>query len=351
MGSKRQIMVGGLPLGGGAPLVIQSMCNTKTQDVQATVAQIKALEEAGCQIVRLAVPNMEAAQAIREIRKKVQLPLVADIHFDYRLALEAVKSGIDKVRINPGNIGDPERVRAVADACRARHIPIRVGVNGGSMDKDLREKYGVTPEGLCQSALRNIAQLEECGFQDICVSLKMSDVFSTIRAYRMMAEKCDYPLHLGVTEAGNEYYGTLRSASAFGALLCDGIGDTLRVSLTADPVQEVIAAKNILKALDLHTSGARIVSCPTCGRTQIDLISLAHQVEKRLEKLQTRLTVAVMGCVVNGPGEAREADIGIAGGIGEGVILKKGQVICKVPEEQLLPRLIQEIEAMTGETL
>ena len=351
MGSKRQIMVGGIPLGGGAPLVIQSMCNTKTQDIPATVAQIRALQQAGCQIVRLAVPDMEAARAIGPIRRAVELPLVADIHFDYRLALEAVRNGVDKVRINPGNIGDRDKIRAVADACRERKIPIRVGVNGGSMDRDLRETYGVTPEGLCQCALRNIAQLEECGFTDICVSLKMSDVFSTIRAYRQMAERCEYPLHLGVTEAGNEDYGTLRSAAAFGALLCDGIGDTLRVSLTADPVREVYAAKKILKALDLYTRGARIVSCPTCGRTEIDLIALAEQVEKRLEGLQARLTVAVMGCVVNGPGEAREADIGIAGGKGEGVILKKGQVICKVPEEQLLPRLLQEIEAMTGEKL
>ncbi len=351
MGSKRQIMVGGIPLGGGAPLVIQSMCNTKTQDIPATVAQIRALQQAGCQIVRLAVPDLEAARAIGPIRRAVELPLVADIHFDYRLALEAVRNGVDKVRINPGNIGDRDKIRAVADACRKRKIPIRVGVNGGSMDRDLRETYGVTPEGLCQCALRNIAQLEECGFTDICVSLKMSDVFSTIRAYRQMAERCEYPLHLGVTEAGNEDYGTLRSAAAFGALLCDGIGDTLRVSLTADPVREVYAARKILKALDLHTRGARIVSCPTCGRTEIDLIALAEQVEKRLEGLQARLTVAVMGCVVNGPGEAREADIGIAGGKGEGVILKKGQVICKVPEEQLLPRLLQEIEAMTGEKL
>ncbi len=351
MGSKRQIMVGGIPLGGGAPLVIQSMCNTKTQDIPATVAQIRALQQAGCQIVRLAVPDMEAARAIGPIRRAVDIPLVADIHFDYRLALETIRNGVDKVRINPGNIGDRDKIRAVADACRERKIPIRVGVNGGSMDRDLRERYGVTPEGLCQCALRNIAQLEECGFTDICVSLKMSDVFSTIRAYRQMAERCEYPLHLGVTEAGNEDYGTLRSAAAFGALLCDGIGDTLRVSLTADPVREVYAARKILKVLDLHTHGARIVSCPTCGRTEIDLIALAEQVEKRLEKLQARLTVAVMGCVVNGPGEAREADIGIAGGKGEGVILKKGQVLCKVPEEQLLPRLLQEIEAMTGEKL
>lgn len=351
MRKSKAIRVGGLTLGGGAPILIQSMCNTHTQDVSATVAQIRALEEAGCQIVRLAVPDREAARAIRAIKAQVNVPLVADIHFDHRLALEAVEAGADKIRINPGNIGDRDKIRAVADACRGAGIPIRVGVNSGSIDADLRERYGVTPEALCRSALRNIAALEDCGFTDICVSLKMSDVFSTIRAYRRMAEECTYPLHLGVTEAGGEYMGTLRSAAAFGALLCDGIGDTLRVSLTADPVKEVRAARDILRALDLHTQGARIVSCPTCGRTQIDLIPLAEEVERRLAPLKTRLTVAVMGCVVNGPGEAREADIGIAGGRGEGVIIRKGEILCKVPEDQLLPRLLAEIEEMTGETL
>ena len=351
MRKSKAIRVGGLTLGGGAPILIQSMCNTPTQDVSATVAQIRALEEAGCQIVRLAVPDREAARAIRAIKAQVNVPLVADIHFDHRLALEAVEAGADKIRINPGNIGDGDKIRVVADACRGAGIPIRVGVNSGSIDADLRERYGVTPEALCRSALRNIAALEDCGFTDICVSLKMSDVFSTIRAYRRMAEECTYPLHLGVTEAGGEYMGTLRSAAAFGALLCDGIGDTIRVSLTADPVKEVRAARDILRALDLHTQGARIVSCPTCGRTQIDLIPLAEEVERRLAPLKTRLTVAVMGCVVNGPGEAREADIGIAGGRGEGVIIRKGEILCKVPEDQLLPRLLAEIEEMTGETL
>ena len=351
MRKSKAIRVGGLTLGGGAPILIQSMCNTPTQDVSATVAQIRALEEAGCQIVRLAVPDREAARAIRAIKAQVNVPLVADIHFDHRLALEAVEAGVDKIRINPGNIGDRDKIRAVADACRGAGIPIRVGVNSGSIDADLRERYGVTPEALCRSALRNIAALEDCGFTDICVSLKMSDVFSTIRAYRRMAEECTYPLHLGVTEAGGEYMGTLRSAAAFGALLCDGIGDTIRVSLTADPVKEVRAARDILRALDLHTQGARIVSCPTCGRTQIDLIPLAEEVERRLAPLKTRLTVAVMGCVVNGPGEAREADIGIAGGRGEGVIIRKGEILCKVQEDQLLPRLLAEIEEMTGETL
>ena len=351
MGSKQKITVGGVQIGGGAPLVIQSMCNTRTQDVTATVKQILALEQAGCEVVRLAIPDMEAAQAVSAIKKQVHVPLVADIHFDYRLALEALRGGIDKIRINPGNIGDKSKVKAVADACRAAGVPIRVGVNSGSVDADLRLKYGVTPETLCQAALRNLEQLEDCGFYDSCVSLKMSNVFGTIRAYRLMAEKCDYPLHLGVTEAGNEHFGPLRSAAAFGALLCDGIGDTLRVSLTADPVREVRAAKDILKALDLHTAGARIISCPTCGRTQIDLIGLAERVEQALSGLKSRLTVAVMGCVVNGPGEAREADIGICGGRGEGLIIRKGEILYKVPEDQLLPRLIGEIEAMTGEKL
>ena len=351
MASKKQILVGGVPMGGGAPMVIQSMCNTKTHDVEGTVKQILALEQAGCQVVRLAIPDLAAAEAILAIKRQVHIPLVADIHFDYKLALAALKGGIDKIRINPGNIGDRQKVKIVADACKAYGVPIRVGVNSGSVDADLRETYGVTPETLCQAALRNLEQLEDCGFYDTCVSLKMSNVFGTIQAYRLMAQKCDYPLHLGVTEAGNAHFGTLRSAAAFGGLLVDGIGDTLRVSLTADPVQEIYAAKDILKALDLHTCGARIVSCPTCGRTQIDLIGLADKVEKALSKLQTRMTVAVMGCVVNGPGEAREADIGICGGKGEGLIIRKGEVLYKVPEAELLPRLIAEIEAMTGEKL
>ena len=351
MSSKKQILVGGVPMGGGAPMVIQSMCNTKTHDVESTVKQILSLEQAGCQVVRLAIPDMNAAEAIPAIKQQVHIPLVADIHFDYKLALAAIKGGIDKIRINPGNIGDKQKVKAVADACKAAGVPIRVGVNSGSVDADLREQYGVTPETLCQAALRNLEQLEDCGFYDTCVSLKMSNVFGTIQAYRLMAQKCDYPLHLGVTEAGNAHFGTLRSAAAFGGLLVDGIGDTLRVSLTADPVQEIHAAKDILKALDLHTCGARIVSCPTCGRTQIDLIGLAERVEKALANLQTRMTVAVMGCVVNGPGEAREADIGICGGRGEGLIIRKGEVLYKVPENELLPNLIAEIEAMTGETL
>ncbi len=351
MASKKQIFVGGVPMGGGAPLVIQSMCNTKTHDVEGTVKQILAMEQAGCQVVRLAIPDLAAAEAIPAIKRQVHIPLVADVHFDYKLALAALKGGIDKIRINPGNIGDKQKVKIVADACKAAGVPIRVGVNSGSVDADLRERYGVTPETLCQAALRNLEQLEDCGFYDTCVSLKMSNVFGTIQAYRLMARKCEYPLHLGVTEAGNEHFGTLRSAAAFGGLLVDGIGDTLRVSLTADPVREIYAAKDILKALDLHTGGARIVSCPTCGRTQIDLIGLADKVEKALANLQTRMTVAVMGCVVNGPGEAREADIGVCGGKGEGLIIRKGEILYKVPETELLPKLIAEIEAMTGEKL
>ena len=351
MASKKQILVGGVPMGGGAPMVIQSMCNTKTHDVEGTVKQILALEQAGCQMVRLAIPDLAAAEAIPAIKAQVHIPLVADIHFDYKLALAALKGGIDKIRINPGNIGDRQKVKIVADAYKVAGVPIRVGVNSGSVDADLREKYGVTPETLCQAALRNLEQLEDCGFYDTCVSLKMSNVFGTIQAYRLMAQKCDYPLHLGVTEAGNAHFGTLRSAAAFGGLLVDGIGDTLRVSLTADPVREIYAAKDILKALDLHTCGARIVSCPTCGRTQIDLIGLADRVEKALANLQTRMTVAVMGCVVNGPGEAREADIGVCGCKDEGLIIRKGEILYKVHETELLPKLIAEIEAMTGEKL
>lgn len=347
----KQIKVGNVLVGGGAPVSIQSMCSTKTDDIEATVEQILRLEEAGCEIIRVAVPDMAAARAVGAIKSRIHIPLVTDIHFDYQLALECAWQGADKIRINPGNIGDRQKVKQVADACKAAGVPIRVGVNSGSVDADLREQYGVTPETLCQAALRNIEQLEDCGFFDICVSLKMSNVFGTIRAYRLMAQKCYYPLHLGVTEAGNEHFGTLRSAAAFGALLADGIGDTLRVSLTADPVREVYAARDILKALDLHEGGARIVSCPTCGRTQIDLIGLAEQVEKALAPLKARLTVAVMGCVVNGPGEAREADIGICGGRGEGLIIRKGEVLYKVQESELLPRLISEVEAMTGETL
>lgn len=347
----RRIMVGKVPVGGGEPISIQSMCNTPTADVARTSAQIRALAEAGCQIVRVAVPDMDAARAIPALKRASDVPLVADIHFDYRLALEAVRGGIDKVRINPGNIGDKDRVRAVADACRAAGVPIRVGVNGGSLDRDLREQKGVTAETLCESALRNIRQLEDCRFYDICVSLKSSDVFTTIRAYRLLREQCGYPLHLGVTEAGSPRLGVLKTAAAFGALLCDGIGDTLRVSLTADPVEEVYAAKDILHALDLNTGGVTVVSCPTCGRTKVDLFPLAREVERRTANVRQKLKVAVMGCVVNGPGEAREADVGVAGGDGEGILFRRGEIIRKMPESELLNALLREIEDITGEKL
>ncbi len=347
----RQIHIGDVAVGGGAPIVIQSMCNTDTRDVQSSLNQIEALKRAGCQVVRLAVPDMEAAQAMADIARKSPIPVVADIHFDYRLALACCRAGVHKIRINPGNIGDRDRVRQVADACRERGIPIRVGVNGGSIDRDLRDKLGVTPEALCRSAQRNIAMLEECGFEDICVSIKASSVSKTVQAYRMMSAQSRYPLHLGVTEAGGVYMGTLKSAAAFGALLVDGIGDTLRVSLTADPVKEVLAARDILKALDLNQDGVTVISCPTCGRTQVDLIPLAERIEKRLAGVRTRLTVAVMGCAVNGPGEAREADLGIAGGRGEGLLFRKGEVLRKVPEEQLFDALLEEVRRMTGEDI
>jgi (E)-4-hydroxy-3-methylbut-2-enyl-diphosphate synthase len=347
----KQIMVGNVPVGGGAPIAVQSMCNTNTADVAATAAQIRALAAAGCDIVRVAVPDMEAARAVRALKAHSPVPLVADIHFDWRLALEAVRGGIDKVRINPGNIGDADRVRAVADACRAAHVPIRVGVNGGSLERGLREKYGVTAEALCESALSNIRQLEACGFYDICVSLKSSDVFTTIRAYRLLHEKCDYPLHLGVTEAGTPRLGLLKGAAAFGALLCDGIGDTLRVTLTADPVAEVGAARDILHALGLNAGGVTVVACPTCGRTRVDLIPIAEEVERRTAGVRAKLKVAVMGCAVNGPGEAREADVGIACGLHEGLLIRKGEIIGKIPEAELVPRLLREIEELTGEKL
>lgn len=338
-------------IGGGRPVAIQSMCNTDTRDVEATAAQLAALKEAGCEIARLAVPDFDAAAALPEIKKRTDLPLVADIHFDYRLAIESCRAGMDKIRINPGNIGEKWKIKEVADACKAQGVPIRIGVNSGSVDKDLREQYGVTPFTLYKSAVRNIEALTDCGFEDICVSLKASNVFSTIEAYRMLAGECDYPLHLGVTEAGSKYMGTIKSAAAFGALLYDGIGDTLRVSLTDDPVNEIYAAKDILKALGMNAEGVTIVSCPTCGRTRVDLIPIAADIEKRLSKVKTRLTVAVMGCAVNGPGEAREADVGIACGKGEGLIIRKGEILRKVPEDRLADELIAEIEQMTGEKI
>ncbi len=340
-------MVGKVPVGGGAPVTIQSMCNTRTNDVRATVRQIAELAAAGCQIIRVAVPDLAAAQAIGEIKKYSPIPLVVDIHFDYRLALECVEQGCDAVRINPGNIGSPERVRAVADACRERGIPIRIGVNGGSLEKELLEKYGgVTPEALVESAFGHIRLLEACGFQDICVSLKSSSVPVTMKAYELMARESDYPLHIGVTETGTPKMGILKSAIGIGGLLALGIGDTMRVSLSADPVEEVYAAKDILKAAGLRRDGPELISCPTCGRTQINLIALANEVEERLKAVDKPITVAVMGCVVNGPGEARAADVGIAGGVGEGLLFKKGEIVKKVPQEALVDELFGLIESL-----
>ncbi len=340
----RKLNVGGVPLGGGAPVTIQSMTNTPAHDVESTLAQIRALAAAGCQIVRVAVPDMAAARAVGTLKAGSPVPLVADIHFDYRLALEAAEQGIDKIRINPGNIGAPERVEAVAKVCKERHIPIRVGVNGGSLEKDLSGKYGgPTPEAMVESALGHIRLLEQYGFEDICVSLKASSVPVTMRAYQLMAERYDYPLHLGVTEAGTREIGELKAAAGIGGLLALGIGDTLRVSLTADPVEEVYAAQRILKAVGLRREGPELIACPTCGRTQIDLISMVHQVEELLKDVDKSITVAVMGCIVNGPGEARHADVGIAGGKGEGVLFKCGEIVARVPEEELVPRLMKLI--------
>ena len=343
----KQITVGGVAVGGGAPVSIQSMCNTRTEDAEATVRQIRALEDAGCEIVRVTVPNMDAARALSTIKENIRIPLVADIHFDYRLAVEAAARGADKIRINPGNIGAEENVRAVVDACRAHSLPIRIGVNGGSLEKELLAKYGrVTPEALVESALGHVRLLEKYDFTDICLSVKSSDVPLNIRAYRLLAETVDYPLHLGVTEAGTPSMGLVKSAVGIGSLLCDGIGDTVRVSLTADPVEEVYAAKRILLACGLRKTGVNLISCPTCGRTSYNMIPLAEELERRLANCEKKLTVAVMGCVVNGPGEAAAADIGVAGGKGEGLIFRHGQVLCKVPEEKLLDALLSEIEKL-----
>ena len=341
----KQIKVGSVAVGGGAPVTIQSMCNTRTEDTAATIRQIHALEAAGCEIVRVTVPTMEAAQALSTIRDAISIPLVADIHFDYRLALEAAARGADKIRINPGNIGGEDRVKAVVDACRAHRVPIRIGVNGGSLEKDLLAKYGrVTPEALVESALRHVRLLEKFDFTDVCISVKSSDVPLNIQAYRLLHETVDYPLHLGVTEAGTPTMGLVKSAVGIGALLCDGIGDTMRVSLTADPVEEVYAAKKILQACGLRRSGVNLISCPTCGRTSYNMIPIAEELERRLAGCEKKLTVAVMGCVVNGPGEASAADLGVAGGNGEGLIFRKGKVLYKVPEEKLVDALMAEIE-------
>ncbi len=343
----RQIHVGGIPIGGGAPVVIQSMLNTKTTDVEGSLAQIKQLATAGCQIARLAVPNMEAARSFAEICKESPLPLVADIHFDYKLAIAAAEKGAAKIRINPGNIGGEERVRAVVDCCKMHHIPIRIGVNGGSLDKELLKKYGhPTAEALVESAFSHIRLLEKYQFDDICISMKSSTVPLMMEAYALFSRQSDYPLHLGVTETGTEYMGTIKSAMGIGGLLCQGIGDTIRVSLTADPVREIYAAKAILKAAGLRKEGVNIIACPTCGRTKIDLIGLASQVEAALANCPKAITVAVMGCIVNGPGEAREADIGIAGGDDCGVIFVKGELKEKLPYDRLLPRLLEYIDQL-----
>ena len=343
----RQIMVGGVAVGGGAPVSIQSMCNTVTENVEATAQQILRLEQAGCEIIRVAVPTEEAARAIPAIKARIHIPLVADIHFDYKLALLCVQGGIDKIRINPGNIGAKERVRAVADACRERGIPIRIGVNGGSLEKDLLRKYGgVTAEALAESALGHVRLLEDCGFGDICISVKCSRVPVNMAAYRMLREQTDYPLHLGVTEAGTPEMGVLKSAIGIGGLLCMGVGDTLRVSLTADPAEEIVAARRILQAAGIRRSGPDLISCPTCGRTKYDMIPIAREVERRLEGCTKPITVAVMGCVVNGPGEASGADVGIAGGNGEGLLFARGKILRKVPQEQLVDALFQEIDKL-----
>ena len=344
---KKQIVVGGVPIGGGAPVTIQSMTNTPTRNVEATVEQIRRLAAAGCEIIRVAVPDMEAAQAVGEIKKQISIPLVVDIHFDYRLALEAVKQGCDAVRINPGNIGSPDRVAAVAAACKERGVPIRIGVNGGSLEKPLLAKFGgATPEALVESAFGHIKLLEDCDFTDICISLKSSSVPVTMGAYKLMDEKSAYPLHIGVTETGTPKMGILKSAVGIGGLLALGIGDTIRVSLSADPVEEIYAARDILKAAGVRKEGPELISCPTCGRTQIDLIGLANEVEERLKAVDKPITVAVMGCVVNGPGEASAADVGLAGGVGEGLLFKKGEIIKKVPQDKLVDELFRLIETL-----
>ena len=343
----RQINVGGVKIGGGAPVVIQSMLNSKTTDVEGSLEQIRRLKAAGCQIARLSVQNQEAARGFAEICKESELPLVADIHFDYKLAIAAAEGGASKIRINPGNIGGEDRVKAVVDVCRDKRIPIRIGVNGGSLDKKLLEKYGhPTAEALVESAFEHLELLEKQGFYDTCVSMKSSTVPTMVAAARLFRSKCDYPLHIGVTETGPVKMGMIKSAMGIGTLLLDGIGDTIRVSLTDDPVQEVYAARDILKAAGLRKDGVNIISCPTCGRTQIDLIGLVNQVDKALNNCEKPLTVAVMGCIVNGPGEAREADIGIAGGDGFGMIFEKGIQVEKLPYDELLPALLKRIEAM-----
>ena len=338
------IRIGNCRIGGGNPVAIQSMTNTKTEDVDATVSQILALERAGCDIIRCAVPTMEAAEALKEIKKQIHIPLVADIHFDYRLAIAAIENGADKIRINPGNIGSEDRVRAVVEKAKEYNVPIRVGVNSGSLEKELVEKYGgVTAEGIVESALDKVHMIERMGYENLVVSIKSSDVMMCVKAHELIAKECPYPLHVGITESGTLMSGNIKSSVGLGIILHEGIGDTIRVSLTGDPLEEIKSAKLILKTLGLRTGGIEVVSCPTCGRTRIDLISLANQVETMVAEFPLGIKVAVMGCVVNGPGEAKEADIGIAGGIGEGLLIKKGEIIRKVKEEELLDALRDEL--------
>lgn len=345
--NSRKVTAGNVPIGGGSKITVQSMLNIPAEDADGNVRQALELERAGCEIVRLTVPNTEAVKTLYAVKNAVSIPVVADIHFDYKCALESVAAGVDKIRINPGNIGSDDRIKAVADACRQHNIPIRIGVNSGSLEKDILAKYGtVTPEGLCESAMRHASLLEKFDFNDIVISIKSSNVQTMVKAYRLVAEMCDYPLHLGVTEAGTKRMGMLKSAAGIGSLLLDGIGDTIRVSLTADPVSEIAAGFDILKAVGIKTDCPRIVSCPTCGRTKIDLISLAEEVERRLSTCTKPITVAVMGCVVNGPGEAKEADIGVAGGDGVGLIFKHGEVLRKVKEENIVEELLKEIDTL-----
>ena len=343
----KTVQIGNRVIGGGNPILIQSMCNTKTEDAASTIAQILELERAGCDIIRVAVPTMEAAESLKTIKRSIHIPLVADIHFDYRLAIAAIECGADKIRINPGNIGSEERVQAVVDKAKEYGTPIRVGVNSGSLEKHLIEKYGgVTAEGIVESALDKVSMIERMGYDNLVISIKSSDVLMCVKAHELIAKKTMYPLHVGITEAGTVLSGNIKSAIGLGLILNQGIGDTIRVSLTGNPVEEIKSAKLILRTLGLRKGGVEVVSCPTCGRTQIDLIGLANQVENMVQEYPLDIKVAVMGCVVNGPGEAREADIGIAGGIGEGLLIKKGEVIRKVPEEELLGALKGELDAM-----
>lgn len=346
----RVIQIGDRKIGGGNPILIQSMTNTKTEDVEATTAQILRLEKAGCEIIRCTVPTIEAAEAIKEIKKQIHIPLVADIHFDYRMAIAAMENGADKIRINPGNIGGPEKIKAVVDVAKARNIPIRVGVNSGSLEKEIVEKYGgVTAEGIVESALDKVRMIEAFDYRNLVISIKSSDVMMCVKAHELLADKTDYPLHVGITESGTVQSGNIKSAIGLGLILNQGIGDTIRVSLTGDPVEEIKSAKLILRTLGLRKGGIEVVSCPTCGRTQIDLIGLATKVEAMVEDYPLDIKVAVMGCVVNGPGEAKEADLGIAGGKGEGLLIKHGEIVRKMPESELLGALKDELDHWTGE--